>query len=261
MTSGVWFASITPTDGREVEYGQPGHTIHSTTETHYNPVSPGWSNRLSDSQRYITPTRDHHPPGHDQTDPRRHVRRRQRRLTTVNTTIRFTLLVLSAATPGLIHAQTGESAAVNEVGLRTATGDGVNTAEAYVRWPAQFVQEHVLEPYLPAGGTARWEAALSYWKGDDDHAVVFMLGPSVEYPLPADHWRLSFGIQPTLLSDYESDNRSLGGPFEFTSHIGLRWQPEADWYLGARIQHTSNAGIYDTNPGVDLFAVELGGRF
>ncbi len=114
---------------------------------------------------------------------------------------------------------------------------------------------------LPAGGTARWETALSYWVGDGDHAVVFALGPTIEYPLPADRWRLSLGIQPTLFSDYESDNRNLGGPFEFTSHIGLRWHPEPDWYLGARIQHTSNAGIYDTNPGVDLLALELGARF
>ncbi len=173
----------------------------------------------------------------------------------------FMLLVFSSAAPPLAHADAGDGADGHGVGVRTAAGDGVNTAEVYVRWPAPFVQEYVLEPWLPAGGTARWETALSYWVGGNDHAVVFAFGPTIEYPLPADHWRLSLGIQPTLFSDYESDNRNLGGPFEFTSHIGVRWQSDPDWYLGARIQHTSNAGIYDTNPGVDLFAVEIGTRF
>lgn len=179
---------------------------------------------------------------------------------------RMKLILFSMLIPamGCAWADRGTSENENsqyEAGIRTAAGNGVDTAEAYVRWPAPFVQEHVIEPYLPAGGTARWETALSYWKVDNDHAVVFALGPTLEYPLPRDNWHLSLGIQPTFFSDYESDNRSLGGPFEFTSHIGLRWQPGADWYVGARVQHTSNAGIYETNPGVDLFAVEIGTRF
>jgi len=28
-----------------------------------------------------------------------------------------------------------------------------------------------------------------------------------------------------------------------------------------RVQHTSNAGIYDSNPGIDLLSVEFGSRF
>lgn len=147
-----------------------------------------------------------------------------------------------------------------EAGVRTAAGESVNTAEFYVRRPAPFLEEYVL-PYLPAGGTARWETALSYWSGDNDHAVVFALGPTLEYPLPWTDWGLTLGIQPTLFSNYESDNRNLGGPFEFTSHIGVRWQSNPDWYIGARVQHTSNAGIYDSNPGVDLLAVEIGSGF
>lgn len=171
-------------------------------------------------------------------------------------------LLLAAAGPTPpAHAGMAEAAIGHEFGLRTAAGGGVNTAELYIRWPAPAVQEHVLEPYLPAGGAARWEAALSYWMGDNDHAIVVMIGPTLEYPLAGEDWRLSLGIQPTLVSDYESENRNLGGPFEFTSHIGVRWQSSPDSYLGARIQHTSNAGIYDANPGIDLFALEFGTRY
>ncbi|WP_067561291.1 acyloxyacyl hydrolase [Halofilum ochraceum] len=185
----------------------------------------------------------------------------------MHTAIKFTLatllmlLVFSSLTPRPAHADGAGGANEREIGIRTAAGDGVNTAEFYARWEARFIQEHVLDPWLPEGGTARWETALSYWQGGGDHAIVFAVGPTLEYPLRADGWRLALGIQPTLFSDYESDNRNLGGPFEFTSHIGLRWYPKVDWVVGARVQHTSNAGIYDANPGVDLIAVEIGSRF
>lgn len=182
----------------------------------------------------------------------------------MRTAIKFTLatlFVFSSLALRPAHADTAGGANGREIGIRTAAGDGVNTAEFYARWEAPFIQEYLLDPWLPEGGTARWETALSYWQGDGDHAIVFAVGPTLEYPLRVDGWHLSLGIQPTLFSDYESDNRNLGGPFEFTSHIGLRWYPEADWYFGARVQHTSNAGIYGTNPGVDLFAVEIGNRF
>lgn len=182
----------------------------------------------------------------------------------MNRAIKFTLFTLLVFSPVALRPGDAEAAGGtdgHEVGIRTAAGEGVNTAELYVRWPAPFVQEHVLDPWLPAGGTAHWETALSYWEGGNDHAVVFAMGPTVQYPLPADNWRLSLGIQPTLFSDYESDNRDLGGPFEFTSHIGVRWQANPEWYVGARVQHTSNAGIYDNNPGINLFAVEIGSRF
>ncbi len=155
----------------------------------------------------------------------------------------------------------GDDGPRHEAGGRIAAGEGVRTAEAYLRWPAPFVQQRVVAPYLPAGGRARWAVALGHGEDGSDRATVFALGPTLEYALPADHWRVSLGILPTLLSDYAGDNRNLGGPFEFTSHIGLRWDPHGAWYLGARIQHTSNAGLYDANPGVDLLAVEIGHRF
>lgn len=150
---------------------------------------------------------------------------------------------------------------IDDVGVRKAAGDGVDAREAYLRWSSPFLERTIVEPFLPAGGTARWEIALSYWRADNDDATVFAAGPTLEYPLTAARWRLTVGVQPTLFSDYASENRDLGGPLEFTSHVGTRWRAHARWHVGARIQHTSNAGIYGTNPGVDLFAVELGARF
>jgi hypothetical protein len=168
------------------------------------------------------------------------------------------VLIVSAQA---VSAAPPDPARRHDSGLRLATGDGVDTAEFYVRWPAPWLEKHLVEPYLAGRTVARWETALSYWSGKNDHAVVFALGPTFEYPLAHERWALTFGIQPTLFSDYASESRDLGGPFEFTSHVGVRWRPAPDWYLGARVQHTSNAGIYENNPGVDLFALELGTKF
>ena len=52
----------------------------------------------------------------------------------------------------------------------------------------------------------------------------------------------------------------FGGNLQFTSHAGmtLRWQEIS---LSYRIQHTSNASIYEQNKGLNLHLVGLGGRF
>ena len=175
--------------------------------------------------------------------------------------ILFALIAAITVSGAPKAARSQDGADGYEPGLRTASGEGIDTLEGYLRWPTAFLQQEVAERYLPAGTRASWETALSYWKSRTDHATVLAFGPAFEFRLPAHHWHLGVGLQPTLFSDYESEDRTLGGPFEFTSHIGLRWRPSRDILVGARVQHTSNAGIYNRNPGIDLFALELGARF
>jgi hypothetical protein len=47
------------------------------------------------------------------------------------------------------------------------------------------------------------------------------------------------------------------------SHIGLGGylDPGKRVFLTYRLQHTSNAGFGDTNPGIDFQALQLGYRF
>lgn len=72
---------------------------------------------------------------------------------------------------------------------------------------------------------------------------------------------LRAGSALTLISEHEYGDEDLGGPVQFTHHISLYY-----WFLEnlsvlARVQHMSNAGIYDENPGVDMLMLALVYRF
>ena len=61
-----------------------------------------------------------------------------------------------------------------------------------------------------------------------------------------------------------NDNRNdedLGGPIEFTSHIGLNLNFARHYTIGYRLQHMSNAFLYDANPGVNSHMIEIAYRF
>jgi hypothetical protein len=72
---------------------------------------------------------------------------------------------------------------------------------------------------------------------------------------------LSMGINPTVISKDEFGDEELGGPFQFTSHIGLNVVFYDHYSLGYRLQHMSNAGFYDHNPGVNMHMLEVEYRF
>ncbi len=74
---------------------------------------------------------------------------------------------------------------------------------------------------------------------------------------------VDFGVHPTYVSQSRFEGKNLGGDFFFTSHLGL------GAYLGRqrktslllRYQHTSNAGLNDRNPGVDMLGLAFSYNF
>lgn len=67
---------------------------------------------------------------------------------------------------------------------------------------------------------------------------------------------LGLGTAPTLISGRRLGSRALGGPFQFTSHLALRWQASPGFSLTYRLQHTSNAGLHSDNDGFDIQMLE-----
>ncbi len=54
---------------------------------------------------------------------------------------------------------------------------------------------------------------------------------------------------------YSNGNKNdLGGTLEFQSGVDLFYRWERGWRLGATLRHVSNAGIYDSNPGIETVA-------
>jgi hypothetical protein len=63
---------------------------------------------------------------------------------------------------------------------------------------------------------------------------------------------LEMGASSTLITRYQFGDKNLGGPVQFTTHVGLSWQATRHWRVGYRFEHMSNAGLEHPNPGVHL---------
>lgn len=147
-----------------------------------------------------------------------------------------------------------------EAGVRTGTGDDFDATEVYIRQRAGWIEQTFLPDAWPEGLRAHWDLTAGYWSGRQDDSGFLAVGPVLTVH-PGGPWRWSLGVQPTLISSHHDDGRDLGGPFQFTSHLGVAWAPPGALVLGLRAQHTSNARLYDSNPGVDIVALEAGYRF
>jgi len=158
------------------------------------------------------------------------------------------------------HARDGATTAF-EGGIRAGGGDGFDAIEVYHRRPAAWLQRAVLDAHGADGFTALWDGTLGYWDGDHDSNLFLAIGPVLEAHHPGASWRFSLGVQPTLISSHNGNGKDLGGPFQFTSHAGVAWAPTNALVVGIRIQHTSNAGLYDHNPGVDIVSAGVGFEF
>jgi hypothetical protein len=106
-------------------------------------------------------------------------------------------------------------------------------------------------------------AAIGVLDGGGDTGLVSSLG--FEFVFGSARGKCPFEIRAgsalTLISEDQYGDEDLGGPVQFTHHISLHY-----WFLEnlsavARLQHMSNAGIYDENPGLDMIMLGMIYRF
>ncbi len=148
-----------------------------------------------------------------------------------------------------------------ETGVRVGGGDSIHTRAAYLRWRSEPVQQRLVEPYLAEGVEAYWDFTVEHWHRTSESLDMIAFGPVFAFPVSAGPPRLSLGLQPSLVAGDSRFHESVGGSVQFTSHVGLRWPLSRQLWFGLRLQHTSNGGIDDPNPGVDGAKLVLGYRF
>ncbi len=85
---------------------------------------------------------------------------------------------------------------------------------------------------------------------------LISLGPAWRVPLRR-RFVLSASISPTLVGSSRFQGRPLGGHFHFTSALALERRIHHRVSVALRIQHTSNASIRGTNPGLDMVGLTL----
>lgn len=96
---------------------------------------------------------------------------------------------------------------------------------------------------------------------EDETAGFFKIAPQLRLQSTDHPISIVVSSGPAILSEDEFDDLDLGGNFQFVSTLGLDWQLNEDWAIGYRFQHTSNAGIYDKNHGLNMHTIGTDYRF
>jgi hypothetical protein len=81
-------------------------------------------------------------------------------------------------------------------------------------------------------------------------AATTTAGPTLVLQRRGVPLQLEMGSSSTLITRYHFGDTDLGGPVQFTTHVGVTWQAARHWRVGYRFQHLSNAGLEHPNPGV-----------
>ncbi|MFQ6005862.1 MAG: acyloxyacyl hydrolase, partial [Woeseia sp.] len=97
-------------------------------------------------------------------------------------------------------------------------------------------------------------------------APFISFGPTYRFHLGGHEpgrWYFDIASHPMYVSNSHFGGKDLGGALFFTSYLGLgaclnRTQTAS---LVLRYQHTSNAGLDDVNPGVDMIGLSFSYRF
>ena len=150
---------------------------------------------------------------------------------------------------------------VFELGARGGVNDNRNyeeftAGEIYLLkdlpWQISLTKSAIIRTRLDAGVTVLDAAG--------EQSVMLAIGGDLFVPILDDRLEVEVGLRPAFLHDYKIGDDDFGGNLQFTSHAGitLRWH---EMSLSYRIQHTSNASIYEQNKGLNLHLIGLGGRF
>ncbi len=105
------------------------------------------------------------------------------------------------------------------------------------------------------------ESSLGFINGQGELAAMAHLGFAGLLDIDGFPLTLVISSGPTILTRHKFGSFDMGSLLQFTSAIGVNFQPINNWTLGYRFQHMSNAGIDKINPGLDMHAFTVAYSF
>lgn len=172
-------------------------------------------------------------------------------------------LVLTAALAALAHSPAQAQspwAAYAPTGAFVSLGTGENrlkSATAGAVWACSCWQGMLggrVDAYL--------EASLGLWsvRGPNGRTAYGSLGvvPMFRYRLDQGRspWFVEAGIGAVATNrQYETKNKAFGSRLNFSDQLGLGYRLNPKQELSLRLQHVSNAGLKEPNPGENLLQV------
>lgn len=159
----------------------------------------------------------------------------------------FTLLLTFHA----LHADSS----LESIGFRIAVGEesasDLHSAELFATfetpWEWDLTENHALE--------IEAEATLGAFEGGGRTAVTGHVGLLARYEFGDSPLSFVLSTGPTFFSESEFEQLDIGGNFHFTSGIGFELELSDCCAIGYRFQHISNAGLDETNPGLNMHAL------
>ena len=160
------------------------------------------------------------------------------------------------------HPLCGSEIVWRSIGLRGGVNDDRNEEdfEQYegftiwsLPWSHQWDFGWSLGTYL--------EANAGILSGGGTSAFVGAIGPGIYITGMEGIVEIAMGINPTIISKHKFGDENLGGPIQFTSHIGLKFIFNHHYGIGYRLQHMSNGVLYEHNPGLNTHMIEVGYQF
>ncbi|HEX9397775.1 MAG TPA: acyloxyacyl hydrolase [Burkholderiales bacterium] len=143
--------------------------------------------------------------------------------------------------------------AVDGVSVEAGTGNaGVHMARVGAQWDWQ--RQWFDDGAWRLGGY--WDASVGAWNGGPNTVWDYGFTPTFRYERAAGgspYLEAAIGFH-YLSNAHISSTRDFSTRFQFGDHVGVgvRFGPGGRYDLGLRLQHLSNAGIRDPNPGINF---------
>jgi lipid A 3-O-deacylase len=150
----------------------------------------------------------------------------------------------------------GQASTVQAMDLSVALGQTGDSTMTY-RLGTQFDFEQSWFATDVGHLTGYWDAAYTYWEGDETSANHSLsVSPVLVYEFAGEHVQpyIEAGIGVAAFSSTELEDNDLGSSFQFEDRIGfgIRF---ADQEIGVRALHYSNAGLSKPNDGVESYSL------
>lgn len=136
-------------------------------------------------------------------------------------------------------------------------------AEHYATHFGQFeFSEPVAWPWSSSTGLLGLRLCLTGGAvaGGRDIGYLASLGPTMAVRLPGGRMTVDGGSSVAYLTNHRLGERNLGGPVQFISHAGFDLWLGSAFAVGYRVQHMSNASLYERNPGLNMHVFQFTAR-
>ena len=144
-----------------------------------------------------------------------------------------------------------------EIGLR----EGIATPDE-----GPFKKDELIGTVVLPGGSRsssafqlspKLDATAGVLRRGDEKGFIGSLGPGLALGWKGLPIFIVGGARAALLGEQEYKDKDFGGRFQFIEDIGFNIRLSRKFEAGYRLQHMSNAFIYDTNPGLNMHIFEF----